>query len=191
MQKLTHDILAARQVENRCPPLPFFVVLNDIRSLYNVGSIFRTADGAGVGKLWICGITGFPPASRISKTALGAENTVPWEYERDPCVVIRRLKAEGTQIVLLEQMDRSVGYETFEPQAPVCLVLGNEVSGVTDELASLCDAAVDIEMAGVKNSLNVTVAFGIAAYHFRKVLKKKGFGAALPEPRGGQMHAAV
>jgi len=173
MRKLTHEELLARQENRSRTPLPFSVLLNDIRSLYNVGSIFRTADGAGVEKLWICGITGFPPAAGISKTALGAEQSVPWEYERDPCVVLRKLKASGTQIVLLEQMEQSIPYEQFEPRSPVCLVLGNEVSGVSDELAALCNGAVEIDMAGEKNSLNVTVAFGVVAYHFRNHLKQR------------------
>lgn len=172
MRKLTHEELLGRQASRTTAPLPFHVVLNDVRSLHNVGSIFRTADGAGVSKLWICGITGFPPDSKISKTALGAEKSVPWEYRRDPAGLLRELKEQGFKIVLLEQMEKSVPYEVFEPEAPVCLVLGNEVAGVTPELGSLCDAAVEIEMAGVKNSLNVTVAFGIVAYRFRQVLRE-------------------
>lgn len=171
MRKLTHEQLLQRQASFEPPKLPFHVLLNDIRSLHNVGSIFRTADGAGVSKLWICGITGFPPDNKISKTALGAEKSVPWEYRRDPLSLIRELKAQGFSVVLLEQMEQSVPYEDFEPAAPVCLVLGNEIMGVDETLAGLCDAAVEIGMDGLKNSLNVTVAFGIAAYRFRQVLR--------------------
>ncbi len=178
MRKLTHEELLNRQAGQSSLPLPFHVVLNDVRSLHNVGSIFRTADGAGVAKLWICGITGFPPDSKISKTALGAEKSVPWEYRRDPAALLRELKEQGFKIVLLEQMEKSVPYEVFEPEAPVCLVLGNEIAGVTPELGSLCDSAVEIEMAGVKNSLNVTVAFGIVAYRFRQVLREAEVRAA-------------
>ncbi|HTL47941.1 MAG TPA: RNA methyltransferase [Verrucomicrobiae bacterium] len=172
MRKFSHEELIARQARKPREPLPFSVILNDIRSLYNVGSIFRTADGAGLEKIWICGITGFPPASQITKTALGAEDAVPWEYRRDPCSLIRQLKEDGAQIVLLEQAPHSIPYETFEPRGPVCLVVGNEIFGVSDELVSLCDAAVEIEMAGTKNSLNVSVAFGVVAYHFRNTLRK-------------------
>lgn len=172
MRKLTHLELVSRQRAQNGPRLPLTVVLNDIRSLYNVGSIFRTSDGAGVEKLWICGITGFPPDSQISKTALGAESSVPWEYHPDVCAVVRRLKAEGYQAVLLEQTEQSLPYESFEPDGPLCLILGNEISGVSEELTSLCDRALEIDMAGVKNSLNVTVAYGIVAYHFRTHLKK-------------------
>lgn len=171
MRKLTHEELLERQAAREGARLPFHALLNDIRSLYNVGSIFRTADGAGISKLWICGITGFPPDNKISKTALGAEKTVPWEYRRDPAALIRELKSQGFSIVLLEQMEDSVPFEVFEPSSPVCLVLGSETAGVSDTLGDLCDAAVEIGMEGVKNSLNVTVAFGIVAYRFRQVLR--------------------
>jgi len=174
MRKLTHEEVVGRQREKlKRPRLPFVVVLNNIRSLYNVGSIFRTSDGAGVGKIWICGITGSPPNHQIAKTALGAEATVPWEYRQDACSVLRELKAKNYQIVMLEQAQESRSYETFEPGSPVCLVLGNEVEGVSQDILSLCDTSIEIDMAGVKNSLNVAVAFGIIAYHFRRCLKKR------------------
>ena len=151
-------------------PLPFSIILNNVRSLYNVGSLFRTADGVGVEKLWLCGITGIPPDPQISKTALGAEQSVPWEYRRKASEAIRELKSHSYKIVLLEQTAGSIPYQEFEPEGPVCLVLGNEIGGVDDELLPLCDAAVEIEMAGLKNSLNVAVAFGIVAYHLRRRL---------------------
>ncbi len=172
MRKLSHQEIVDRQKNKiQIPRLPFAVVLNDIRSLYNVGSIFRTADGAGIEKLWICGITGCPPNTMISKTALGAEETVAWEYQPDLVKVIKDLKAKGYQIVLLEQMEGSIPHDEFIPQSRVCLVIGNEISGVSDEVMHLCDAAVEIEMCGIKNSLNVSVAFGVTAYSLRKHLK--------------------
>ena len=152
--------------------LPLCVVVNDIRSLHNVGSIFRTCDGAGVEKLWLCGITGYPPQSEISKTALGAEERVAWEYQKDIVSVIKKLKQQHYQIVLLEQTEDSVMYERFQPQAPTCLVIGNEIGGISDELLPLADAAVEIEMQGIKNSLNVVVAFGIVVYHFHTCFRK-------------------
>jgi tRNA G18 (ribose-2'-O)-methylase SpoU len=168
MRKLSHSELVARQeARQKESKLPFCVVLNDIRSLYNVGSIFRTADGAGIEKIWICGITGHPPDRQISKTALGAEAEVPWEYRRDAGSVLRELKARGYQIVFLEQLVESIPYQDYKPTAPVCLVLGSETSGVSEELVGLCDKTIEIEMAGAKNSLNVTVAFGVVAYHIR------------------------
>ena len=172
MRKLTHEEIVDRQKEHlKQKRLPVTVVLNNIRSLYNVGSIFRTADGAGVEKIWICGISGHPPDKQISKTALGAEAQVPWEHEEDVVKIIKKLKKQGYQIVLLEQIEKSVSYDEFIPKGPVCLVIGNEISGINDEIVALCDSAVEIEMAGIKNSLNVSVAFGIIAYHMRRYLK--------------------
>ena len=174
MRKLSHPELIIRQREKQASPkLPFVAVLNNIRSLYNVGSIFRTADGAGVQKLFLCGITGHPPDGKISKTALGAEKEVPWEYRREAADVLKELKGRGYHIVLLEQLEQSVPFETFVPDPPVCLVIGNEITGVSDELLAYCDRTLEIEMAGLKNSLNVTVAFGIVAYHVRNSLVRK------------------
>lgn len=179
MRKLTHTEVVNRQFDKmREGRLPFTVVLNNIRSLYNVGSIFRTADGAGVEKIWLCGITGQPPSSRISKTALGAETQVPWEYREDARGLINELKRRQYQIILLEQARESRPYETFEPTSPVCLVLGNEIEGVSQDILSVSDEAIEIEMAGLKNSLNVSVAFGVVAYHFRNCLKNNGVTVA-------------
>lgn len=186
MRKLSHSELVARQqtLQNK-PRLPFCVILNDIRSLFNVGSIFRTADGAGVEKLWICGITGHPPDTRITKTALGAEKKVPWEYRRDAREVLRELKTLDYRIVFLEQLAESIPYQDYHPSGPVCLVIGNEISGVSDGLVSFCDETIEIEMAGLKNSLNVSVAFGVVAYHFRHQLlgeRKNDTAIRLPLP---------
>jgi len=168
MRKLSHQEIVLRQQSQKVKQrLPFSVVLNNIRSLYNVGAIFRTSDGVGLEKLWLCGITGHPPHPQLSKTALGAEDQIPWEHRTDAISVVKALKKKGYQIVLLEQMEKSVPYQDFIPQAPVCLVVGNEINGVSDELGSLCHSAIEIEMAGLKNSLNVAVAFGIVAYHIR------------------------
>lgn len=173
MRKLTHAELIARQQQQQSRPsrLPFTVVLNNIRSLHNAGSIFRTCDGTGVEKLWLCGITGYPPNAQLAKTALGAEGRVLWEYREDACSVLEDLKAKNYQIVLLEQTTKSISHDEFQPRAPVCLVVGNEIEGVTPSIVPLCDAAVEIEMAGLKNSLNVSVAFGVVAYHIRSCLK--------------------
>ena len=171
MEKFTHSELIERQKQKSKQHLPFCVVLNNIRSLYNVGSIFRTSDGVGVDKLWICGVTGHPPRNQIAKTALGAQDVIPWEYRKDILSLIHELRAENYQIVLLEQTKESVPYEKFQPRFPVCLVLGNEIEGVHQDLLSYCDQSVEIEMEGVKNSLKVSVAFGIVAFHFRNCYK--------------------
>jgi len=168
MRKLTHRELVERQMRKQKEPrLSLTLVLNNIRSLYNVGSIFRTADGVGVEKIWLCGITGHPPDSQISKTALGAEKEVPWEYRQDVCSVVRELKTQDYQIMLLEQSTHSIPFQDYHPRGSVCLVIGNEIDGVSDELVALCDQIIEIEMSGLKNSLNVSVAFGIVAYHIR------------------------
>lgn len=172
MRKLTHQEIVQRQSETlRQPRLPFCVLLNNIRSLYNVGSIFRTADGVGLEKLWLCGITGYPPQSQITKTALGAQQRVCWNYRWDALSVIQELRDKGYQIVLLEQIQKSMAYDEFTPQFPVCLVIGHEITGISDELVFCGDAAIEIPMAGIKNSLNVAVAFGIVAFHFRSCFK--------------------
>ena len=174
MRKLAHDEIVQRQVKRSSQDrLPLCVVLNSIRSLYNVGAIFRTADGIGIEKLWLCGITGYPPQSGITKTALGAEENVTWEYRKDIISLLRELKDSGYQIVLLEQIAGSVTHDQFKPKAPVCLVVGNEISGISNELVDICDTAVEIDMDGIKNSLNVAVAFGIIGYHIRSVFLSK------------------
>ena len=173
IRKLDHHEIVHRQVaQARLPRIPFAVVLDDIRSLNNVGAIFRTADGAGIEKLWLCGITGYPPQGEIARTALGAEESVPWQYASRAVDVVREHRARGYQIVLLEQAEGSVFYNEFLPSGPVCLVVGNEVEGVGDELAKLADAVVEIPMFGVKNSLNVAVAFGVAAFHLGGALRR-------------------
>lgn len=174
MRKLSHQELLHRQASAKDQQrIPLTVVLNNIRSLYNVGSIFRTADGAGIEKIWICGITGHPPNSQISKTALGAEETVPWEYREDVYSVITDLKRDGYEIVMLEQMEGSVDHADFHPAGKVGLVIGNEITGVSKDIVHQCDTAIEIEMAGLKNSLNVSVAFGIIAYQMRKIYKNR------------------
>lgn len=139
-------------------------LLHNIRSLHNVGSIFRTSDGAGVRKLFLCGETGYPPRPEIAKTALGAEESVPWEYWMDAVECVAKLKKEGVRIVGLELTPHSVDYRDVVARGPVCLVVGNEVAGLPAELLALCDEYMQIPMRGEKESLNVSVAFGIAAY---------------------------
>jgi len=174
VRKLTHEEIVSRQViKAGHPRLPVCVALNNIRSLHNVGNIFRTADGAGIEKIWLCGITGYPPQGGIAKTALGAQDHVSWEYREDILALLKELKNAGYQIVLLEQMQGSVSHDVFKARFPVCLVVGNEVDGVAEGLPFICDAAIEIEMAGIKNSLNVAVALGIAVYQLRTQFKNR------------------
>lgn len=144
---------------------PVSVIAENVRSLYNVGSIFRTSDGALIEKLWLCGYTGYPPRKEIDKTALGSVETVPWEHSTDTVSVIRGLKSAGYSIVALEHTDSSADFRDVEYDFPVCLMLGNEVDGLSVEAVGLCDMAVEIPMYGIKQSLNVSVAYGILIYH--------------------------
>jgi len=168
MRKLTHEeILGRQRLGGAQGKLPFAVVLNNIRSLYNVGSIFRSADGAGVSHIYLCGITGYPPSEKIAKTALGAQQHVAWSYHQDARTVLVQLKAQGFELTLLEQTDASIDVEDYLPRPPVALIVGNEIEGVSASIVDCCDKAIEIGMGGAKNSLNVSVAFGIAAFHIK------------------------
>jgi 23S rRNA (guanosine2251-2'-O)-methyltransferase len=162
MRKLTHEELVERQYSRRDQPkVRVVVVLDNLRSAQNVGSIFRICDGAGVEALWLCGITCYPPDAKLTKTALGSQDDVVWHHEADVERVVQRLKNEGFHIVVIEQTDRSIGYDQFVPSSPVCLVVGHEITGVHEKVVAMADSAVDIEMWGKKNSLNAAVAGGI------------------------------
>lgn len=142
----------------------FYVVVDNVRSLENVGSIFRTADGAGVTKIFLCGITGRPPHQKITKTALGAETIIPFEYHKQAWRLVQKLQQQGVEIISLEQTKTSIDIGQHKPQLPLALVIGNEVKGVSKKVLELSDAVVHLPMRGQKESLNVAVAFGIAAY---------------------------
>jgi tRNA G18 (ribose-2'-O)-methylase SpoU len=164
MRKLTHEEIVLKQASQTTEPFPVFALLNNIRSLYNVGSMFRTADGAGLSKLFLCGYTGYPPARKVLKTSLGATENVAWQRYPSAVECAQQLKQQGVSIVLLEQTDRSIPIAQAEFSYPTCLVVGNEIEGVDPALVALADQSVEIPMYGTKNSLNVAVAFGIAVY---------------------------
>jgi tRNA G18 (ribose-2'-O)-methylase SpoU len=153
--------------------LPIHTLLENIRSLHNVGSIFRSSDGAGVGKIYLTGYTGIPPRNEISKTALGAELEVPWEQVVDPLEAIRKLKKDGVRIIALETGKESRDIFKFQPQWPMCLLVGNEVEGISQELLSEADEIVHIPMMGVKESLNVSCAYSVAVYELARKYTKK------------------
>lgn len=146
----------------------FYVICDNIRSLENIGSIFRTADALGVIKIYLCGICGTPPNSKISKTALGAEKNIPWEYAKQTGRLIDKLKKQGIEIVALEQAENSIDYAKYRPKFPAALVLGNEVKGVSKAILKKCDKIIELPMVGKKESLNVSVAFGVAGYEIIK-----------------------
>lgn len=146
------------------------VALDRVRSAYNVGSFFRTCDGAGVDKLYLCGYTAFPPHKGISKTALGAAERVPWEHCLSAVEAIQDLRKRGYQIAAVETAEPSVELFEWRPRFPVCLIFGNEVDGVSPEILEEADVRVRIPMLGVKDSLNVAVSGGAVLY---EVLRKR------------------
>lgn len=146
-------------------PRKIVLLAHNIRSLWNVGSFFRTADAFGVQKMYLTGYTSAPPRLEISKTALGAETWVPWEKVSDPLPLIHTLKSEGFLIASLELSEVSIALPKFNDNRPICLVLGHEVSGVPRELLNCSDVTLQIPMLGKKHSLNVSVAAGIGLYH--------------------------
>jgi len=147
------------------------VLLHDIRSAHNVGAMFRTADAIGVSHIFLSGFTPTPrdrfqrPVKEIAKTALGAELTIPWEYLKDPMEIITKLKTEGFVVVGIEQDKRAVDYKTYAPSEKTLLLVGSEVEGLSEELREKCDVLLEIPMRGEKESLNVSVAFGVALFH--------------------------
>jgi len=169
IRKLAFEEIYKRQPNinelRRMDRLPVFALVENIRSMHNVGSIFRTSDGARISKLFLSGYTAQPPRREIDKTALGATDSVPWEYSAEPLQIIHRLKEQKVQIVVVEHTNRSVPYTQPQYRFPLCLVLGNEVDGVSQEVVKEADLAVDLPMLGLKQSLNVSVAYGIVLYH--------------------------
>jgi len=141
-----------------------YVLAHNIRSMHNIGSIFRTSDGAGVSKIYLTGYCACPPRKEISKTALGAEKSVLWEFYKDPIIIIKKLKEKGVQSIALERTKKSSNIQKIKPKYPVCMIIGNEIDGVGEDLLKLSDKAVEIPMRGKKESLNVSVAFGIGIY---------------------------
>ena len=165
MRKIDPDDLTRRQTPlARLPRLPLYLILENIRSLWNVGSMFRTADGAGIAKIFLCGYTAKPPRPEITKTALGAEASVPWEAVHDPAKAVKLLQREGIPVFVLEQTDSSRSLWEVPVPLPLGLVVGNEVEGVSAHVVSLADGAIEIPLFGVKESLNVAVACGIALF---------------------------
>jgi tRNA G18 (ribose-2'-O)-methylase SpoU len=154
--------LAELSTKNR---FPFYALCENIRSLYNVGSLFRTSDAVRIKKLYLAGYTGYPPRKEIDKTALGAVDSVEWEHYENPQVVVDRFKKADIPLIALEHTSESVPYNKFEFPFPFCLVLGNEVDGISVELIKEADTSIEIPMYGLKQSLNVSVAFGVVMYH--------------------------
>jgi 23S rRNA (guanosine2251-2'-O)-methyltransferase len=179
LRKLTHDEISSRRLTGdeitHAPRFPVYVLLDNIRSMYNVGSIFRTSDGARIAELILTGFTPTPPRKEISKTALGATDTVPWSYYKDPLDAVAALKGKGIRICLVEQTNGSRPHSSLTPvEFPLCLLIGNELTGISPALVEAADMAIEIPMYGAKQSLNAAVAYGIAVFEMIRVLHDPG-----------------
>ncbi len=166
--KISHQEIQASKPSieevQRMKRMPLYVVLDNIRSIYNVGAMFRTCDAVLAQKIILCGITGHPPRKDIDKVALGAAETVPWEYSPTLTEALVKLKENGVKIGALELTKQSMHYREAKYEFPLALIVGNEVEGINEEAMPFVDFAIDIPMLGRANSLNVATAFGIAAY---------------------------
>lgn len=152
--------------------LPVCILLDNVRSLHNVGSAFRTADAFRIEKIYLTGITGTPPHREIQKSALGATESVAWEYAEHAAEAVKNIKVMGYEIIIIEQTTSSKPIHTFTPVSgkKYCLVFGNEVEGVSDAVIALGDQAIEIPQTGTKHSLNISVCLGIVTWEFFKKL---------------------
>jgi tRNA G18 (ribose-2'-O)-methylase SpoU len=170
MKKLKLEELGRITVEEfkEVQKLPVSILLDNVRSLHNVGSAFRTADAFRIQKIYLTGITGTPPHREIHKTALGSTDSVTWEYVEKPEEAVKKLKADGYEIVIIEQTTESIPLQKFnaEKGRKYCLVFGNEVHGVSEPVIELGDVAIEIPQSGTKHSLNISVCLGIVVWYF-------------------------
>ena len=168
MRKLENSELERKSIEafKKSEKTPLILVLDDIRSLHNIGSVFRTADAFLIEKIYLCGITAMPPNKEIHKTALGATETVTWEHQENVLEVIEKLKAENVMTLAIEQVESAVFLQNFEVEKgkKYALIFGNEVYGVSQEAVALCDGCIEIPQLGTKHSLNISVSAGIVVW---------------------------
>ncbi len=170
MRKLKNEELERLSVEEfkQAKKLSIVVVLDNVRSMHNVGSAFRSADAFLIDKVYLCGITAQPPHREINKTALGATESVDWEYVEDAGTLVSKLKEDGYRIIGIEQTDESVPLQDFLPykDQKFCLIFGHEVSGVSDKVIEMTDTCIEIPQFGTKHSLNVSVSIGVVLWDF-------------------------
>ena len=152
---------------------PFYCLVENVRSLYNVGSIFRTSDAVRLNKLFLTGYTGSPPRREIEKTALGSTESVPWKHIKDTKEAIKEIKKSNIKLIALEHTSKSKPYNEFEYNFPLCLMLGNEVDGLDEVTITKADFSIEIPMFGLKQSLNVSVAYGVVMFHILQIYLKK------------------
>ncbi|MBA9072872.1 tRNA G18 (ribose-2'-O)-methylase SpoU [Flavobacterium gossypii] len=168
MRKLANSELERKSIEDfkQAEKTPLIIILDDIRSLHNIGSVFRTADAFLIEKIYLCGITATPPNKEIHKTALGATETVSWEYAKDVLEVIDSLQKENVAVMAIEQVENSISLQEFIPEndQKYALVFGNEVKGVSQEAIKKCQGTIEIPQLGTKHSLNISVSAGIVVW---------------------------
>ncbi len=174
MDRVPFQVTSAAAPYDAIGRLPVTLFLDNVRSLYNVGAFFRTADAAGVERLCLCGITGRPPKRAITKTALGAEETVPWEYSWDPAPLLQGIRARGFEIAAVETTVHAADLFDWLPRFPVCVIFGHEVDGIRPEVSAFADTHVRIPMPGVKHSLNVATAAGVVVYELLRKYRALG-----------------
>lgn len=177
MERLPFQATPAAAPYDGLAPLPVVLLLDHIRSAYNAGSFFRTADAAGLERLYLCGITPTPANPALAKTALGAEQTVGWEYSPDALVSLRLLRARGFEIAAIETSPHAHDLYDWQPRYPLCFVFGNEVDGLTPEVLAACDTHVRLPMLGRKHSLNVATAAGVVVYEILRKYRRLREGA--------------
>ncbi len=181
MKKLQLEELKRLSVEefHQVAKIPVCILLDNVRSLHNVGSVFRTADAFRLESVILTGITGTPPHREIHKTALGATDSVVWHYVKDPEHAVINLRKEGYKIVIIEQTTESIPLQALrvEKQEKLCLVFGNEVNGVSEQVIRHADTAVEIPQGGTKHSLNISVCAGIVSW---EIFKQVGLSVVLP-----------
>ena len=177
MRKLNTDELGRVGIEDfkKQDKLPIIVILDNVRSMHNIGSVFRTSDGFAIEKIYLCGITAQPPHREIEKTALGATQSIEWEYSAGVSELISKLKIDGYLIIAIEQANNSVMLNDFQPKtsAKYALIFGNEVNGVSVEAMELIDACIEIPQFGTKHSFNIVVSAGIVLWDFFAKIKLK------------------
>lgn len=180
MRKLLNEELGRLSVEEfkKRKKVPVVVVLDNVRSMNNIGSVFRTSDAFLIEKIYLCGITATPPQNDIHKTALGATETVEWEYLEDSVEAVRKIKKEGYYALAVEQAENSskLGIREFNGKGKIAVVFGHEVRGVAQNVVDVCDEVIEIPQFGTKHSLNISVCAGIVLWEVSKrfLLKKQG-----------------
>lgn len=178
MRKLANAELDRKNIDEfkEAKKTPIIIVLDDIRSLHNIGSVFRTSDAFLIEKIYLCGITATPPNKEIHKTALGATETVEWEYVKDILTVLENLKNEQVALFAIEQVENAIMLNDFkvEKETKYALIFGNEVKGVSQEAIQKCDGVIEIPQLGTKHSLNIAVSAGIVVWDiFQKINQEK------------------